>query len=84
MKFSGKVGNGPVSEKLIKLRSGSRIWVPIRIRIRIATLVRHALAKVGLCTVPVLLVIFTFVAFPLIFDFYNLSIFPKTVPALKV
>jgi len=41
-------------EQMIKFwwRSGSRIW--IRIRIRIATLVRRVLAEV--CTVPVLLV----------------------------
>jgi len=44
MKLSGKVGNG------LAIRSG----VQIRIRIRIATLVRRALAEV--CTVPVLLV----------------------------
>jgi len=51
MKFSGKVGNGPMN-KMIKFwwRSGSRI----RKRIRIAILVRRALAEV--CTAPVLLV----------------------------
>ena len=58
MKFSGKVGNGPINKIMIKFwwRSGSGIR--IRIRIRIATLVRRALAEV--CTDPVLLVHFYF------------------------
>ena len=48
MKFSGKVGNGPMNKFWSRYGSG------IRIRIRIATLVRRALAEV--CTVPVLVV----------------------------
>jgi len=53
MKFSAKLGNGPVN-KMTKFwwRSGSRIWIKIRIRLRIATLVRRALAEV--CNIPVL------------------------------
>ena len=51
MKFSAKVDTGPVNKRLHfggEWRSGSGI--------RIATLVRHALAEV--CSVPVLLVSF--------------------------
>jgi len=48
MKFSRKVGNGQLNKIKFWWRSGSGI------RIRIATLVRRALADV--CTVPVLLV----------------------------
>jgi len=51
MKFSGKVGNGPMNKRL---DFGGD---PVHIRIRIATLVRRALAEV--CTVPVLLVLIT-------------------------
>jgi len=63
MKFSGKVGNGPMNKRLnlgtvhtsAKARLTSvAIRIRIKIRIRIATLVRRALAEV--CTVPVLLV----------------------------
>ena len=59
MKFSGKVGN----EQVIKFwwRSGSRIR--IQIQIRIATLIRRALAEV--CTIPVPLVYY--------FNIYSLS-----------
>jgi len=50
MKFSGKLGNGPLNKWLNFGGDHSRIWI----RIRIATVVRRALAEV--CTVPVLLV----------------------------
>jgi len=48
MKFSGKVGNGPTNKRLNfggNAYHGSRIQIRIRIGIRIATLVRRALAR---------------------------------------
>jgi len=47
MKFSGKVGNGPMNKRLNFGGDPDRM--------RIATLVRRALAEV--CTVPVLLIV---------------------------
>ena len=53
MKFAGKLGTGPVNKwsNFSGDPDNGYVWI----RIRIATLVRRALAEV--CTIPVLLVI---------------------------